>query len=134
MRYEREQMPLMRVLLRAGDLLYIPCGYWHRAQATECSDVAISLAVGVMSPSAVDIFDLLREEILESLAWRQRLPLPGTGPSAEMNGANEAYQHLLKQLATDISQTLTSREFLSRVLELTCQKATTAKTVTGASQ
>src|SRR3954462_1078474 len=97
MRYEREIMPLMRVMLRAGDLLYIPCGYWHRAQATKCGETAISLAVGVMSRSAVDIFDLLRAEILDSLVWRQRLPLPGTGPSTEMNGDHDAYQHLLKQ-------------------------------------
>src|SRR4051794_11813531 len=134
MRYEREQMPLMRVLLRAGDLLYIPCGYWHRAQATECSDVAISLAVGVMSRSAVDIFDLLRAEILDSLVWRQRLPLPGAGSSTEMNGDPDAYQHLLKQLATDVSQTLTSRKFLSRVLELTCEKATASNAMARASQ
>ncbi len=33
MQYERELMPLMRVLLRGGDLLYIPCGYWHKAEA-----------------------------------------------------------------------------------------------------
>jgi len=57
MRYEREIMPLMRVLLDAGDMLYIPCGYWHRAQAVKGKENAISLAVRVMSRSAVDLFD-----------------------------------------------------------------------------
>jgi len=32
MRYQCEITPLMRVLLSAGDWLYIPCGYWHKAE------------------------------------------------------------------------------------------------------
>jgi 50S ribosomal protein L16 3-hydroxylase len=119
MRYERELMPLMRVFLRAGDMLYIPCGYWHRAQAAECEEVAISLAVGVMSQSAVEIFDLLRNEVLESLVWRQRLPLIKSQSVEQGDRARQVYEHLLEQLATDISGTLTSRKFLSRVMELT---------------
>jgi ribosomal protein L16 Arg81 hydroxylase len=112
MRFERELMPLMRVLLRAGDLLYIPCGYWHRAQATASSETAISLAVGVMSPSAVDVFDLIRDEVVQSLVWRQRLPVL---PGVEGGNGMEAFQYLLEQLALDLSRTLTSTQFAKRV-------------------
>jgi ribosomal protein L16 Arg81 hydroxylase len=114
MQYERELMPLMRVLLQAGDLLYIPCGYWHRAEAAPSNEVAISLAVGVMSRSAMDVFDLLRAEALQSLVWRQRLPL-FEAAGAESNRSSTAYKHILSQLATDISRTLTSSEFLARL-------------------
>jgi ribosomal protein L16 Arg81 hydroxylase len=38
MQYERELMPLVRVQLRAGDLLYIPCGYY----AVPCLAAAIT--------------------------------------------------------------------------------------------
>ena len=116
MQYERELMPLMRVLLRAGDLLYIPCGYWHRAQATEGSETALSLALGIMSHSAIDVFDLLRSEVLQSLIWRQRLPIL---PEGEMEGMEESqlYQHLLQQLADDLCSTLKSPQFARRVTE-----------------
>lgn len=114
LRYERELMPLMRATLMAGDLLYIPCGYWHRAQANPGSDVAISLAVGVMSRSAMDIFQLLRSRLLESLIWRQRLPVTRHLQKEE---ASIAYTRLLHELASDISKELTSSAFVGQIVE-----------------
>ncbi|HEV3339654.1 MAG TPA: cupin domain-containing protein, partial [Pirellulales bacterium] len=58
MRYEREIMPLSRCLLSAGDWLYVPHGYWHKAEAR---DESISLAVGLMCPTALDLLDFLRQ-------------------------------------------------------------------------
>jgi 50S ribosomal protein L16 3-hydroxylase len=116
MRYERELMPLMRVLLRAGDLLYIPCGYWHRAEAIDCSETALSLALGIMSRSAIDVFDLLRSEVLQSLVWRQRLPVL---PMGQIEGMKESqlYERLLQQLADDLCSTLKNPQFARRVTE-----------------
>lgn len=114
MRYERELMPLMRATLKAGDLLYIPCGYWHRAQASPGSEVAISLAVGVMSRSAMDIFALLRNRLLESLVWRQRLPVTR---HLRKEDAIIAYTRLIHELASDISKELTSSEFVRQLVE-----------------
>ncbi len=116
--YEREVMPLMRTVLRAGDLLYIPCGYWHRAQTTESTETSISIAVGVNSLSAMDVFDLLRSELKESLVWRQRLPIVSTENG---NGSNEYREHLkqvLELLAGDIARTMKCRPFLDRVTKL----------------
>src|SRR5262249_27039897 len=62
MRYRLELMPLLRVTLAAGDWVYIPCGYWHRTEAG--SEESISLSVGVRSPSAVDVYDYLRRQLL----------------------------------------------------------------------
>jgi ribosomal protein L16 Arg81 hydroxylase len=118
MRYEREIMPLMRVILRAGDLLYIPCGYWHRAQTTTCAETAISLAVGVMSRSAIDVFDLLRKEVLHSLVWRQRLPIPDESRSDDSDPTLDTLRHVLEQLAADASSTLKSKSFLNHVQEV----------------
>jgi 50S ribosomal protein L16 3-hydroxylase len=117
MQYDRELMPLMRVLLRAGDLLYIPCGYWHRAYALPSEETAISLAVGIMSYSAMDVFDFLRGELLQSLVWRQRLPIVTTTSAGNSRERNEAYKHVLEQLAKDIARTMTGPQFLSRVAE-----------------
>jgi 50S ribosomal protein L16 3-hydroxylase len=153
MRYERELMPLMRVLLRAGDLLYIPCGYWHKAEAkgapyagvvytqeeispnflgtengdrprsgksgqsqqpktgTEPSDVAISLAVGVMSRSALDVYDFLRSRLVQSLVWRQRLPVPEAGEGSQEE-LMPTYRHLFDQLAADLARTFADPQLI----------------------
>jgi ribosomal protein L16 Arg81 hydroxylase len=135
MQYERELMPLMRVLLRAGDLLYIPCGYWHKAEARDlgpgagvsgCTspeplvpsphEAAISLAIGVMSRSAMDVYDYLRKRLLHSLVWRQRLPVPDAAQTSREE-IQAAYRHLFQQLADDFGNTLRdpklADEFLS---------------------
>jgi 50S ribosomal protein L16 3-hydroxylase len=110
MRYEQELMPLSQAFLHAGDLLYIPCGYWHRAEALSHADASISLAIGVMSPAAIDVLELLRPQLVSSLVWRQRLPLTWDADATEL------YQSLLKILATDISQSLTSPATLKAVI------------------
>jgi 50S ribosomal protein L16 3-hydroxylase len=111
MHYEREMMPLSQAVLQAGDLLYIPCGYWHRAEAQDHSKTSISLAIGVQSPAAIDLFDFLRAELVSSLVWRQRLPLAGEGDPREI------YEPLLRALATEISRKLTSSATLNSIVE-----------------
>ena len=49
MQYERETTPVMAATLAAGDVLYIPRGWWHVARSLEES---LSLSIGVLSPSA----------------------------------------------------------------------------------
>ena len=101
MRYEREIMPLSRCLLSAGDWLYIPHGYWHKADAKEAS---FSLAVGVMSPSALDLFDFLRQRLPESIRWRQRLPVVGAASPLSAEDLLEQHQELLAELGADLAR------------------------------
>jgi ribosomal protein L16 Arg81 hydroxylase len=114
MRYEREIMPLMRCLLAPGDWLYIPCGYWHRAEAREMS---ISLAIGVMAPAALDLFDFLRPRLLDSLRWRQRLPIATVDASTGHHG-DAALREIVADLAADVQRMLTDektlREFIAK--------------------
>jgi hypothetical protein len=141
MQYERELMPLFRVLLMPGDLLYIPCGYWHKAEARGSGlesgglgrvdaasrlphpqspvpspqDAAISLAIGVMSRSAIDVYDFLRQRLTASLLWRQRLPLPNTSerPAVELQAT---YRQLFAQLADDVAKSLRDPKLLDEFL------------------
>jgi ribosomal protein L16 Arg81 hydroxylase len=109
MHYEREIMPLMRCELAAGDWLYIPSGYWHMGQSHE---TAISLAIGVQPRTAVELFDFLRPRVLDSLLWRQRLPVVG---EANPNGEEEfraAVKELIPQLVKDLSRQLAAAEFV----------------------
>ena len=116
MRYQHEIMPLMRVLLTAGDWLYIPCGYWHKAEAGEADETAISLAVGVMSPSAIDVYDFLRARLLGSLRWRQRLPVSGAASHLSPDELASLYRDLVDQLADDLGKTLREEDFLHEFL------------------
>jgi ribosomal protein L16 Arg81 hydroxylase len=110
MHYEREIMPLMKCTLSAGDWLYIPGGWWHKANAMG-AEPAISLALGVMPRTGVDVFDLLRREVLDSLLWRQRLPLMSEESS------KQTLQELLEQLAADASRLISTDSFRQRLLE-----------------
>lgn len=118
MQFERELMPLMRVLLAAGDWLYIPCGYWHKADAAVSEETAISLAVGVMSPAALDVYDFLRRRLAQSLLWRQRLPVQTAAAGESPERIESRYQEVFAQLADDLQAMLrdeaTLREYLSR--------------------
>jgi ribosomal protein L16 Arg81 hydroxylase len=113
MRYERELMPLMRCTLRAGDWLYVPAGYWHMGQAEE---EAISLAVGVLSTTALDVLDFLRRELPDSLLWRQRLPTPGRASNWTAEQIVEEYVRLFGALGADLARRLQDAEFVRRFL------------------
>jgi ribosomal protein L16 Arg81 hydroxylase len=110
MRHEREVTPLLRCLLRPGDWLYIPAGYWHRTRAGEES---ISLSVGVLSASAVEVYDFLRKRLLDSLRWRQRLPTPGRASPLGEGELLRRYQDLFTELGNDLAALL-GREDLAR--------------------
>ncbi len=96
MHYEAELSPLMRCRLTAGDWLYIPSGYWHKAVAV---DESISLAIGVLPLTGINVFDFLRREVLQSLRWRQRLPNVGVLQSLGPAKVRELYADVLKTLA-----------------------------------
>lgn len=116
MLYEREIMPMMRVTLKAGDLLYIPCGYWHKADASGSAEAALSLAVGVMSRSAMEVFDWLRPWLLESMLWRQRLPIVGEASPLGAEELAAAYRELFGELAADLAKRLNDSRGVERFL------------------
>jgi 50S ribosomal protein L16 3-hydroxylase len=114
MQYEREMMPLMRCELGAGDWLYIPSGYWHMGESRE---TAISLAIGVQPRTAVDVFDFLRPKTVESLFWRQRLPIAGTAAALSDDQLREQYAGLFDQLGAELQKTLADPRMVQAFLE-----------------
>ncbi len=116
MRFEREIMPVMKCRLDAGDWLYIPAGYWHMGQSQQA---AISLAIGVMSTTALDVLGFLRPRLLDSLLWRQRL-LPAGGATAPTDDdLVENYREVFAALAADLQRQLadpaTARAFIEQL-------------------
>ena len=112
--YEAERSLVMECLLKAGDWLYIPPGYWHAAQAEELS---VSLSVGVMSPTAIDLLELLRPMLVESLRWRQRLPLTSELSGLSAEESRKRLREIVTDLGKDLAKLLESDEFLGRYLE-----------------
>lgn len=113
MRYERETTPMMQCRLKAGDWLYIPAGYWHRAEAL---DDSISIAVGVMTTSAMDVLDFLRRRLLRSLVWRQRLPVLGGVSAFSTAELAEQCKEIFHFLGQDLQQAITEERFLDDFL------------------
>lgn len=114
MRYEREIMPLVRCELAAGDWLYIPSGYWHMGQSRE---LALSLAIGVQPRTGSDLLDLVRREALDSLLWRQRLPVAGRASPLSDEELLIAYHEALTTLGADLAKRLADPQLASRFLE-----------------
>lgn len=113
MKYERELMPLLKCPLAAGDWLYIPNGYWHVAQSVEDS---ISLAVGVLMPSAIDALDVARQRLLDSLLWRQRLPVAGDVAAESPEEQIARYREVFAELGDDLARLFQDEAFVRSFL------------------
>lgn len=114
MRYEREIMPLMKCELAAGDWLYIPSGYWHMGQSKE---TALSLAIGVQPRTGVNLFDFIRPRILESLLWRQRLPVAGAAAGLTDDELQKQFAEVFQQLAAEMGKMLADSKLLGAFVE-----------------
>lgn len=113
MGFEKETSDLeIKVLLKEGDWLYIPSGWWHIAR-TQSESMHIS--IGLMPRSAVDVAGFLPGYLARFPFWRTRLPI-------HKNFANVAdekafYQEAFQTLATDLASKVNDPEFLDRFLE-----------------
>jgi ribosomal protein L16 Arg81 hydroxylase len=81
-------------ILNAGDVLYLPRGYWHRAQATS-DQPTLHLTCGVQPNTGLHILRWLQDELMQCDVFRQDLP-PLTQP--------EAVQEHMENLKTALSQ------------------------------
>jgi len=67
------ETPCLECVLRAGDVLYIPRGYWHEAMAE--ADSSLHLTLGIYVRTGVDFASWLVDELREEPIWRQAAPL-----------------------------------------------------------
>lgn len=114
MAFDREVMPVMKCSLGPGDWLYIPAGYWHVASAEEDS---ISLAVGLQTRTALDVLDLVRQRLLNSLRWRQRLPVTGGASACSAAELRSQLHILLSELADDLRQQFCDDSLMEQLLD-----------------
>lgn len=115
MQYERELMPLMRCTVAAGDWLYIPSGYWHKATALE-GDTSVTLAIGVLAPAAIAVLDCLRRRLVQSIEWRERLPVSGRA-AAEEDPLREQLRSLVQRLLSQLQRELQDERLVEQLVD-----------------
>jgi 50S ribosomal protein L16 3-hydroxylase len=113
MGFEHEVTPIWECTLAPGDWLYMPSGTWHLARAESES---LSLAVGLLPPAAIHIFDALRADLLRSIEWRQRLGLLGRAATESPEAARTRLAELLTVLGADLGRRLSDPRFQDRLL------------------
>jgi len=114
LRFEKEGSPVFTCLLEAGDWLYIPAGWWHIAKTSRES---ASLAVGLMSPMAMDLYRFLGARLIDSVIWRQRLPVTGSAGSVPAETLLDRYADLFNTLGRDVAERMSDRRTAQRYLE-----------------
>lgn len=114
MRYGAEIMPLVRCRLEAGDWLYIPGGYWH---STEAGAESYSLSVGIAAQAGIDVLDFARQELLDSLRWRQRLIPLGDLSGMDEAALQDALAAHFNELAADLAKLLHDPRFVERFIQ-----------------
>jgi hypothetical protein len=73
--------PSAEPLLGPGDVLYLPHGWWHVANAEDSP--SLHLTIGVRPPSGIDLLDHLVDLLRQHEPVRRRLPRFETDGSAE---------------------------------------------------
>ncbi len=106
LRFEDEGSPVFTCRLEAGDWLYIPAGWWHVAKTERESK---SLAVGLMSPTALDLLRFLGPELAKTVIWRQRLPVAGGSDPEQLS---KVFRELGRDLASVVSDPKLARKYL----------------------
>lgn len=100
--------------LRQGDVLFVPRGYWHTAEA---SDDSISLFLGFPVTPCVDlVLNALRSHLLRSPLWRENFIDAAAGPSWE-TAARSQMAELLRALQAEVTE-LTAEEVIGWGAEL----------------
>jgi len=84
--------PVWDGMLSAGDILYIPRGWWHIA--TPCDEPTLHLTVGLRAPTGVDMAYWFAEQMKAHEVMRQDLPVCA--------GPDEIQGHLSKVMRTMI--------------------------------
>jgi ribosomal protein L16 Arg81 hydroxylase len=69
-----------KVVLKRGDLLYLPRGWYHDALAE--APASVHVAYGVHAPLGMDVLNILMERALHDVEFRQPLPRQDGSPAA----------------------------------------------------
>lgn len=81
------------ITLMAGDMLYIPRGYWHSAKAD--AGPSLHLTIGIYHQTRLDVFEMLRSELAKMPALRKDLFMAGSSLEDSCETIKQACNKLL---------------------------------------
>lgn len=111
--YENEKSTTaIQVTLEEGDWLYIPSGWWHRAETKRES---MHISIGLMPRSALDLAEAFPDYLASHAFWRTRMPMHRDFSSEEEE--REFYAEAIKKLGQDLSRHFADPEFLKFFLK-----------------
>jgi ribosomal protein L16 Arg81 hydroxylase len=111
--YENEKSTAaIQVTLEEGDWLYIPSGWWHRAETRKES---MHISIGLMPRSAIDLLESFTALLAANPFWRTRMPVHRDFGSDEEEW--EFYQEAIKKLGQDLARQFSDPEFLKFYLK-----------------
>ncbi len=84
--------PVIDTVLTAGDVLYLPRGWVHSAQATDTT--SIHLTIGVSAMTGIDVARAVVDQLAEIDTFRRSLPMGG-----DPTGHDEAVARVTKVMA-----------------------------------
>lgn len=113
---EHETTPVLEHVLEPGDVLYIPCGWWHAADALEAT---VSISAGVLAPTAVDAVTLALLELAADPTWRRRLPPMGRLSPASEDERRAAWSARLLELDAAVHAKLSAPDLPTRLFAAT---------------
>lgn len=82
-----------RITMRPGELLYLPRGTWHDAEATRGASLHVTFSVTPLM--GIDLFDMLIERAREHPGFRAWLPRPGEDLDASLSALGEALASMM---------------------------------------
>ena len=114
----QETTPVETRTLNAGDFIYIPAGHWHMAQAPE---EALSISIGLMAPTLLDVLDSVRATLASNPVWRRRLPALGHASELDDTRKLELLRTLFTELGGELQRALSDPGLPLRFLAQTAR-------------
>lgn len=96
--------PYVDVVLKPGDVLYVPRGHWHYAVAQASASVHVT--VGITCHKGTSFIDWLANELVDDPLWRRNLPLAGDATPAGAFALPAAWSEYTGQLRASLLRLL----------------------------
>ena len=96
---QTDEPPILDIILRPGDFLYVPRGFLHAAMSLE--EVSAHLTIGILADTWYDLLQEVTRQAVTEVAFRAALPV---GYARDGAGFADAVAASLKQFATWVAQ------------------------------
>ncbi|BAQ62663.1 myc induced nuclear antigen [Geminocystis sp. NIES-3708] len=107
-----DSLPYLKVILKPGDVLYIPRGHWHYAVSSG-DRPSLHLTIGISCETGLDWLVWLTKKLQDSPLWRENLPLLPNGDSSKLQ---KQLQILAQELATELQKPSWREEYSKNLL------------------